>query len=512
MSSRSSLLRNTLFSSVGIYTEYVIGMLTSILIARHMGPGEFGVYGLVIWMSGLGVVLVNAGVASATIKFVAELRGSGDEHLIAPLVHRLRSIQRRAMLIVLAGAALLFYRFGGHIVPSLDHAGFALLLLSVAVRAPYMLNVALAKGFENFRATAVIAAVASPVNLLMVSAAFVLDAPMNGYIIVYALSGLVFFLVSSWQVRGLAGPRVEGVALPAGLRLRLRSYLVLVVVNTLVAFFSSSEIELLFLNLWATGGAAGQFKIAYQLASSAALLIPGVFGAVMLPMMARSLRESEEKARDRFVLFTCYLLMLSAPLAAFGAALATQVVVVLYGEAYRPAGTALAWCLAACVLGSASSGASSLLLSADRQASLVRLSVGMGVTKLALGSTLTWHFGLAGAVAGVVLSACIGASSLFWLAIRASEARMPWMRLSRIVLAAAIAVLPALACARWLPPWPALLLGGAALLVTYAIANLFLGCCGRNDVAYLREILARGGVERWPRLDRLLAWAQSRAA
>ena len=40
MNARSQTLRNTLFSTVGIYTEFFLGMLTSILIARHLGPHD----------------------------------------------------------------------------------------------------------------------------------------------------------------------------------------------------------------------------------------------------------------------------------------------------------------------------------------------------------------------------------------------------------------------------------------------------------------------------------------
>ena len=38
MNTRAHIIRNTMFSSVGIYTEYFLGMLTSIFIARHLGP------------------------------------------------------------------------------------------------------------------------------------------------------------------------------------------------------------------------------------------------------------------------------------------------------------------------------------------------------------------------------------------------------------------------------------------------------------------------------------------
>ena len=79
MNTRSAVIRNTLFSSVGIYTEYFLGMLTSIIIARHLGPAHFGAYSLVVWLVATGVAITNSGVASAVIKFVAELRGAGRE-------------------------------------------------------------------------------------------------------------------------------------------------------------------------------------------------------------------------------------------------------------------------------------------------------------------------------------------------------------------------------------------------------------------------------------------------
>ena len=55
MNTRSQTLRNTVFSSVGMYTEYVLGMLTSIVIARHLGPEGFGAYGAIIWLVAMGL-------------------------------------------------------------------------------------------------------------------------------------------------------------------------------------------------------------------------------------------------------------------------------------------------------------------------------------------------------------------------------------------------------------------------------------------------------------------------
>ena len=57
MNDRSRTLSNTFFSSVGMYTEYVLGMLTSIIIARHLGPDGFGTYSLVIWLVAVGILV-----------------------------------------------------------------------------------------------------------------------------------------------------------------------------------------------------------------------------------------------------------------------------------------------------------------------------------------------------------------------------------------------------------------------------------------------------------------------
>jgi O-antigen/teichoic acid export membrane protein len=61
VSTRAQAMRNSLFSSVGIYTEYFLGMLASIIIARHLGPHDFGTYSLVVWFVAIGVTATNSG-------------------------------------------------------------------------------------------------------------------------------------------------------------------------------------------------------------------------------------------------------------------------------------------------------------------------------------------------------------------------------------------------------------------------------------------------------------------
>ena len=109
----------------------------------------------------------------------------------------------------------------------------------------------------------------------------------------------------------------------------------------------SGELELLPITLFATAADAGLFKVASALASGAALLVPGVLSAQLLPMMAHARGHGQGEAEFRFVATTTWLVMLGAPLVAFGFVHASTLIPWLYGSAYAPAGAVFAALLVA---------------------------------------------------------------------------------------------------------------------------------------------------------------------
>ncbi|HSX64649.1 MAG TPA: oligosaccharide flippase family protein, partial [Pseudoxanthomonas sp.] len=313
MSKHSSAVSRTLFSSIGIYTEYVIGMIVSIIIARHLQPAGFGSYSVVVWMVALGVVLTNSGTATAAIKFVAELRGSEGHDLIRPVLDYLRRAQRWFLLAILLIGATVLLLAGDRVVPELHHGMlFAFLVITVSVRSLYMFNIGIAKGFENFRATAIVAIVSAPLTLLMVAIAGWFDAPVEVFLSIFVVSSFVLYLMSRAQIASSIPPPVPGVRLPPELLARVRRHMRLTTFTVALGFLVGSEVEVLFLKMYSSEDSAGQFKVAFQLASGAALLVPGVFGAILLPMMANAIRQGSEVAAERFVASTRYLTLLAA--------------------------------------------------------------------------------------------------------------------------------------------------------------------------------------------------------
>jgi O-antigen/teichoic acid export membrane protein len=266
-------------------------------------------------------------------------------------------------------------------------------------------------------------------------------------------------------------------------------------------------VEVFFLNMFGSAEAAGQFKVAYLLASGAAMLVPGVIGALLLPMMANALSQGRDVAGRRFVASTTYLALLAAPLVAFGAIFCGPLIEFMYGAQYAPAASVFAVCLFACALSSVSQSGSSLLISADRQITILILVIICGLIKVALDVLLIRGYGLAGATIAYLAVAVFGAAANLFLALRMIGMQPNWTRLLRIILAAGITAVAILPLRGHWPAFPTLLVAGLATVPLYAILTLLLRCWSAEDIEHLQQLHFRFTKGRPRALGRLLAWS-----
>jgi O-antigen/teichoic acid export membrane protein len=293
---------------------------------------------------------------------------------------------------------------------------------------------------------------------------------------------------------------------------RVHRHMRFVAVIGTVGYFTASETEVLFLNLLDEPASAGQFKVAFQLASGAAVLLPGVFSAVLLPMMARAFSQGREVAARRFVASTTYLTLLAAPLVGFGCVFSDATINALYGNAYEAANIVLIACLFASSVTVISNAATSLLVSADQQQSVLARVVGCGILKIILDILLIGRYGLIGATAAYLTVSIIGAIVTIAIALRVSEARLAWSRLLRIVLAIVLASLIVTPLRALTPPLLSMAAGVVTLGACYAILTLVLGCWTASDIEYftgMHRKLLRGQPAF---VGTFLAWASLRAA
>jgi len=485
----SRALSNTAYSSLALYVEYLFGLIASIVIARALLPSDMGIYSLLVWVVANAIVVANAGITMGAIKFIAELRGAGRSDATALLVQRLRRMQRNMLLIVIVALCAIFAFAHGRIAPGVELWVLGVLILSVAFRAPYMFNIAVLKGSQDFRSTAVVAVIGASLNLALVILAWAKAATLPVYVVVYALSSLVFYLVSEWRASRFARIAADSdAALSPELETRMRHHLRVVAFTTVFGTIGSSEIELLSLNLLSDAAHAGLFKVANAVAAGVALLLPGILSAQLLPMMASAQGRSQDEANRRFVDMTVWLYVLGAPLIAAGAVFADHAIEWLYGNAYAEAAPVLIVLLIARVASVLGQGATAFLMSADRQTALMRLTLSFSALRLIGAFACTYAFGLTGAIFSTMVLALSGSAVTILLAMRISGTGMPWARLLRISAAAALPALCCIPIARALPPLSGLLAGTVVFAIGYPLSIWLLRGLDEADADIVRML------------------------
>jgi O-antigen/teichoic acid export membrane protein len=230
-------------------------------------------------------------------------------------------------------------------------------------------------------------------------------------------------------------------------------------------------------------------------------------------MMAKALSQGQAVAGRRFAMVTSYLVLLAVPVVTFGVCFAGPVIALLYGSSYAAAAPVFALLIFSGGVGTATQGASSLLISADRQQTILILTIIFGLMKVILDVVLIRHFGLYGAVAAILSGTLIGSTAYVAIGVRVGGTGLQWGRLLRIILSglgAAMVALPVLGL-HLLPLWT-LLLGGVLVSVTYLCLTLVLGCWSEDDIGQLQGLHLRfaGGHPRM--LGQFLGWAGARAA
>jgi len=440
MSIKNKLLKNTFFSSVHIYTEYILGLACSIIIARSLGPNDYGVYSLFLWLSASSIILINGGLNTGQIKFISEVVETHDISYANSILRYLNKIQiLKTILIVFIAViskSMILDKFDLQ-----EYSSFYwVIIAALIVRGRYMFNVSTLKGFQKFDKLAKISLIVTPVNLVLIIAAAIFYKNIEFFIYIYLLIGILFYFVSYIYAK-VDVPNNETLQDPILLN-RINNYLKITSLIVILSYFVSKELEVFMLGWLATPEDAGMFRIAMTISTSILLMVPGVFSSILLPVMSSSLAVSEEVARHRFYESTRILIILCIPIALLVAAISSHLIVFIYGIEYQRASIVLSICILAIALVTISDSAQSYLQSAEKQKLLLFILLIALFVKIAIGYVLISNYGLLGAAITFLVSIVIAYIPRIYFACRYLESAFPFVTLIKSIIISILCIAP----------------------------------------------------------------------
>jgi O-antigen/teichoic acid export membrane protein len=495
---RIAALQAAVFVTASTYIAYAISILVSAVVARSLGPADYGQYAYFVFIVGLLVMLANNGLTTSAIRFVSECLGRERADLAARVHGKTRRWQLLSVAIVLALFALwsIFTPPTGIRMPLAYY--LAAVLICVLTKTLYVFGVSIAKGYGNFRIepyTTLIFAVLSGIASLLLAWR---GAAVPSYVALFAATSIGIFACGSVLLRR-SGIRPEAGALEAPLDAELRAHLLWTLLLAFSGALGTRSIE-----TWLLAQRFGPEPVAYYtiagnlMRGSAEMLTVGL-SAVLMPAMSRAFGGGGvERVRPIFSDSIRYLTFLGLLLAGYGALWADPIVRLMYGERFLATIPVLQIMLitAGATLSEASTGA--LLTTTGRQ----RSRAGIFVLNLAVSATLAFllvpRFGLLGATLSFVGARLAFCALIGIYALRATRTPLPTGPLLRLLAAALIAGTAAFGLTVLQPGIAGWLFAGVLYALLFLLLSVLLRAWTPHDVDLALQV-----AERAPRL---LSW------
>ncbi len=327
--------RGTIILLVGNLLTTAIGTVTTIFVARLLGPDGYGVYTLAFVIPGLLNQFVGLGVNVAVTRYVAFFVSKGE-------LERARSITRTATIFLFLFGALLSaanYFFAPLLVPSVLHRPE--LVSTVQLTSIWILGVSMSGsaqsafiGWNSMAVTSGFNVLLSVLKLVvtvgLILAGFGIFGAIVGHVSAYtfegilAVGGLYFLKMRPWghrtehflgDVKSMLG---YGLPLfPAQVAIGLASQVVFIVLAAI-----------------ATNAVVGYFQAASNV-TIAISLVSGALSTVLFRSFA-ALHGLDEDISLAFAYSVKYSSYILTPVVFYLLATATPLVEILYGASYAP--------------------------------------------------------------------------------------------------------------------------------------------------------------------------------
>jgi O-antigen/teichoic acid export membrane protein len=448
--SASKVAAHTGFNFITIACNAASSLVLTAVVARWLGPSGMGSYSLVTWFFAMAGILVNLGLVTTTMKYMAEALGRQDDaEAAAILAYGMRRLLINGFVITALWLLAMPWAAAAYHQPSLV-ALMPFAALAIIPTSAMALCMAATQGLQRYGRVAMATATYAGILLFGSLSTLELGYGIGGLLAVSAVAASVACLIyltalSTWT------PRWWRFKITSERRQLLRGYGASLMVLILLDAIVWQRSAVFFLGLWRPAQEVAFFAMAFGLATMAMKLIPGTLVGLLIPSMARSFGNGRlDHIASIYHLAGRWMAVLALPVAAGGAALSLPLVTSLYGPTYAPMAPILSILLASAALVNVFGfPASSVLYAVDGQRHMVKIGMVAAVANIALMALLVPTYGVLGATVATAFSQLLVLPPGAYYAgkllggIGPAWRRMPAIALASLAMAAPVAFVAA---------------------------------------------------------------------
>lgn len=492
MGTSKTIAKNTLFNFIANASDLVINMVVGIVLARGLGPEQYGLYSLLIWFLYFASLVVNLGLGDMMTRYVAEAQGKqrmDDTQGLIRLGLSLRVLVTAAAILVI----IVFSRFWAGLFGEPDNQIYFVVVAFMLL--PNVLNLVLIRifaGFQKYEYGAYVILGTNPLRLALVVVLMIVGLGLMEVLILSAAVWVLGVFIGVFLLRRLIPLKslFSSSTLSAVIQKRAMRYALAMAGIEAINYFVYQQGSVFFVGLYCPVEQVGFYTIASKLPGATMLLVPSVFGAVLLPTIAEQFgRGDMEKLRKIYITSARYITMLAFPLAMGGIALAGPIIHFLYGADYAPAIFLMQFLFIPFALGSINRAASSVIFGVNEPSFILKVGAFLALLNIGLSWWLVQAYGTFGAAIASSVPRVLALPFYVYFASRKIGAMWPMRDTLKIVLASLVMG----AVIFWLQDWLgggfiSIALGVPTGIVLYAVVLLALKAVHKHDLTTLEVV------------------------
>lgn len=486
----SRLIKNSVLDLFNKLFMFAIGWLISIWVVRQLGPNDYGIFTLVLWLTGTFSWVIGMGLIQAVTKFVAEYSGRNQTNVLGPIVSFVLKIE--IVLSIVVCSILIFFKtqIADYFFTPSESFFFFLAFLGLLPGALTAIFSSAIEGIQKFEYFTYASLAITPFSFISKILVLLTGKGINGLLIVMLIFSFInalfyFFVLKKEKIKFWSGKQ----NIDKTLKKRIGKYNISVLAINLCNKIVWDRSENFFLGRLCHASEVGFYNLGFGLAQKFTSILPSTFWRVLFPAMSNySGIGDKEKMRRLFFITTRYLAFFMFPIGVGGAILSYQIIHYIYGHDFIGTQRVLQiMFLSSVITGLASPGAA-VLYGYEKQNFIFKLGAVMAAVNITLDILLIKRFGAVGAAYCYATTTIIGSIIGTCYTCRLMKLKYPIVSISKIFISTVIMAIAMEIILIQNSEIPGFLISLVTGGVVYVISSLVLGTFEEEDYILLRSV------------------------
>ncbi|MGD9202354.1 MAG: flippase [Chitinispirillia bacterium] len=486
----SRLIKNSVFDLFNTAFMFGTSWIISIWVARQLGPDNYGIFTLILWLTGTFSWVIGMGLIHAVTKFIAEYSGKEENHILGSIVLFVMKIEIALSLVI--SCILIFFQteIANYFFTPSESFFFFLAFLGIIPGVITAIFSATIEGIQKFEYFTYASLLITPVSFTSKIIVLLLGKGISGLLTVMLFFSIInslfyFFVLTKEKIKLWPLNQPIGNTLKA----RIKKYNLSVLAIILCDKIIWDKSENFFLGRFCNASEIGFYNLGFNISKKFSAILPSTFWRVLFPAMSNYCGTGDHaKTKRLFFIATRYLAFAAFPIGVGGAILAYQIIHYLYGHDYIGAQRILQIMFLSSILTSLCEPGAAILYGYEKQSFIYKLGAVMAVVNIILDIFLIKRYGALGAACCYAITTVVGSICGTVYTCRTMKLKYPIVSIAKIFFATVVMGLSMEIILLQNSEIPgfflSLIIGG----IIYIISSLILGTIEDEDYIILESI------------------------